>query len=131
MNVREIVEAHLNQVGAHGLCTDECGCWLDDLVPCGEINENCVPAVSANCVDECEMCDGGGCLVPMPEEEPTSPEVGCSAFIKSKGPGRYSACGGCSPEGTSDYADCDACSHNPHKPNPAICVKPERSRSHE
>jgi hypothetical protein len=46
-----------------------------------------------------------------------APEAGGPAAIKSKGPGGYSACGGCSPESTSDYAACDGCAQNPHKPN--------------
>ena len=67
MNVREIVEAHLRQVGAEGLCLDECGCRMLDLMPCGGGWEDCVPAVRVKCDERCERCEGNGCMVPMPE----------------------------------------------------------------
>lgn len=45
--VREIVVAHLRQIGADGLCAADCGCGLDDLAPCNgyaEIPGDCEPA---------------------------------------------------------------------------------------
>ena len=36
---------------------------------------------------------------------------GIAGKIVSQGIGNYSACGGCSPESTSDYADCENCPH--------------------
>ena len=30
---------------------------------------------------------------------------------------KFSPCGGCSPEGTSDYAACEGCAYNPDKPD--------------
>ena len=48
MNVRNIVFDYLKQNGYDGLCTDDCGCGLDDLQPCGYDKPNnpfdCVPA---------------------------------------------------------------------------------------
>ena len=44
MNVREIVKAKLEELGADGLCTVECGCSLDCLFPCHEDGSECVPA---------------------------------------------------------------------------------------
>lgn len=69
MNVREIVEAHLRQVGAEGLCheLDECGCRMSGLAPCGELSSECVPAVRVKCGADCERCEGSGCMVPMSE----------------------------------------------------------------
>lgn len=35
----------LRAMGADGLCCDDCGCGLDDLMPCsGEDVQQCVPA---------------------------------------------------------------------------------------
>lgn len=67
MNVRAIVEAHLKSIGADGLCMDECGCRISGLAPCGELSSECVPAVRAKCDEECDRCEGSGCMVPMPE----------------------------------------------------------------
>jgi len=35
MNCKEMVVKQLKEMGADGLCTIECGCGLDDLMPCG------------------------------------------------------------------------------------------------
>jgi hypothetical protein len=62
MNVREIVIAHLKAGGFDGLCVDECGCELDDLMPCGGCNvEECMPSKKVFCRDipnpPCGSCD--------------------------------------------------------------------------
>jgi len=49
MNVREIIAAHLRELGADGLYNqdgcDECGCFSNDLFPCdSERCLDCVPA---------------------------------------------------------------------------------------
>jgi len=48
MSVRDIVLNYLRQNGYDGLCTDDCGCGLDNLQPCGYDNPigpfDCVPA---------------------------------------------------------------------------------------
>ena len=44
MTVREIVVAWLKENGHDGLCTDGCGCGVDDLIPCGDGFASCVPA---------------------------------------------------------------------------------------
>ncbi len=51
MNVKEIVAAKLKELGADGLCTCECGCGLDDLMPCENECGQCVPAKRAPCKD--------------------------------------------------------------------------------
>ena len=50
MNVIEIVKKYLIDNGYDGLhhaCG--CGCGLDDLVPCGDIEEKCEAAYANNC----------------------------------------------------------------------------------
>ncbi len=45
MTVHEIILEYLEEHGFDGLCTDECGCLLDDLAPCcSECVMDCVPA---------------------------------------------------------------------------------------
>lgn len=44
MNVRDIIVARLKQLGADGLCCEDCGCGLDDIVPCQSDPSLCVPA---------------------------------------------------------------------------------------
>jgi hypothetical protein len=52
MNIREIVTEHLKSIKADGLaCIGvECGCGLDDLMPCDYLSE-CVPAKKVMCKD--------------------------------------------------------------------------------
>ena len=63
MTVYEIVKKYLKDNGCDGLCTDDCGCHLDDLMPCCEFSLiHCVPGYeisveeaekSGQCVREC------------------------------------------------------------------------------
>ena len=48
MTVIDIVRARLTEIGADGLCTDDCGCGIADLAPCGDWIGGCVPAVIAD-----------------------------------------------------------------------------------
>ena len=45
VNVYDIVKTYLQTNGYDGLATVECGCWLDDLMPCLPAHEatQCVP----------------------------------------------------------------------------------------
>lgn len=58
MNIEEIVKAWLEANGYDGLANDECGCDLDDLMPCDEpYATHCVAGhkVPCNCPDgDCE-----------------------------------------------------------------------------
>ena len=45
MTVKEIVADWLKEHGCEGLCDDDCGCVLDDLMPCGGEYGKCVAAV--------------------------------------------------------------------------------------
>lgn len=44
MSCKEIIIAKLKELGADGLCREECGCGLDDLFPCDECQFDCEPA---------------------------------------------------------------------------------------
>jgi hypothetical protein len=63
MNVKEIVAEYLAVNGYGGLYGEcDCGCFLDDLMPCGEGCDTCEAAyaVPAHC-DTCEAgCDSRG-----------------------------------------------------------------------
>lgn len=41
MTVQEIVKKYLEENGYDGLCDDECGCFIDDLNPCGSCMFDC------------------------------------------------------------------------------------------
>ena len=43
MNVKKIVAKYLMENGFEGLCADECGCLLDDLIPCDDYMGHCEP----------------------------------------------------------------------------------------
>ena len=43
MNVAVIVKKYLEDNNYDGLCCSECGCLLDDLIPCNEFFGDCVP----------------------------------------------------------------------------------------
>jgi hypothetical protein len=42
--VKDIVREYLLANGADGLCTDDCGCSVDDLAPCGDCSD-CIVAM--------------------------------------------------------------------------------------
>ena len=52
MKVLEMIAIQLRQLGADGLCNDECGCGLDDLAPCNDWIGDCVPATAVNTCNE-------------------------------------------------------------------------------
>jgi hypothetical protein len=45
MNVIDITREWLKTHGADGLCCRDCGCGLDDLMPCGTPYASCEPGV--------------------------------------------------------------------------------------
>jgi hypothetical protein len=57
---REIIEKYLRDNGYAGLCAEECGCGLDDFMPCsGEWQLDCKPAYAVKCPkDKCENYEG-------------------------------------------------------------------------
>lgn len=60
MKVKDMVISYLKTHNYDGLCYEDCGCGLDDLAPCGEMNENCRAAYKVKCEPEkCGRdCDG-------------------------------------------------------------------------
>lgn len=56
MTVLEIVKQYLQEHGYDGLCSDVCGCAIDDLAPCGEMTESCCAAYKGPCTCG-EGCD--------------------------------------------------------------------------
>ncbi|KKL17013.1 hypothetical protein LCGC14_2489770 [marine sediment metagenome] len=75
MNVLEITKKYLEENGYGGLFNSErCGCYLDDLAPCGEPIGECQAGYEYkfsedDCLDDCpfdaEFCEekeGGHCI---------------------------------------------------------------------
>lgn len=65
MTVRELIERYLRKEGYDGLAGDECGCGLENLMPC-DTPLNCVPghAVPFGCSvpGHAVPCDCGQCM---------------------------------------------------------------------
>ena len=59
--VRALIQAHLRQIGADGLCNpdDECGCGADDLCPCDRSPLDCVPARAVIATEDGDSYDQG------------------------------------------------------------------------
>jgi hypothetical protein len=82
MTIREIVAAYLREHGHDGLAGEDCGCTLDDLMPCDEVSvDHCTAGKRVPCPgvreDENGCAYGGGCpwhVVPATEEPKTMPE---------------------------------------------------------
>ena len=61
MNIRQIIEQWLRANGCDGLTTVDCGCEVDDLMPCdGECIANCKAGYKVSCPGEAD-CPVGGC----------------------------------------------------------------------
>lgn len=58
LSVKAILERWLKNRGYQGLCTDECGCDLYDLFPCGECQGGKCRAAYRF---DCERCDRRNC----------------------------------------------------------------------
>lgn len=56
MTIKEIVQKYLTENKYDGLTLPDydCGCGINDLMPCGEINENCKVAKKVSC-SECNL----------------------------------------------------------------------------
>jgi hypothetical protein len=59
MTVKEILIEWLKTRGYDGLCYDDCGCGLNDFMPCQSSCELCKPAYEWQCSREerIEACD--------------------------------------------------------------------------
>ena len=74
MNVRDLVVAKLKEMGAAGLCTDGCGCGLDDLMPCciSEDTLGCEPArIASEEEADAYRCSDFPDIIYIPLEEKT------------------------------------------------------------
>ena len=76
MTVHEIILDYLEEHGFDGLCTDECGCSVDDLAPCGcsECVMDCVPARKITATEARERGmevddDNGWIMIPAVKED--------------------------------------------------------------
>ena len=58
MNVKSIVAEYLKAYKYDGLCLPDvqCGCLLEDLAPCGEMSEECLPGHREN-IDRHTPCE--------------------------------------------------------------------------
>ena len=56
MEVLDIVVEYLQKNNYDGLVNSnyECGCVIDDIAPCGEINGDCVSGYKQMCTSECD-----------------------------------------------------------------------------
>jgi len=75
MTVIEIVKEYLKSNGFDGLCGDECGCGLDDLVACDGDFSQCSPAYKHKCLGEqctcqCDAYDGDDSVKCFSETKP-------------------------------------------------------------
>jgi len=70
MDVREIVKHWLKENGYEGLYSDQCGCDLEDLMPCCNDGAlSCQPGYKVmGCPEEC----GEGCAFHIEAEKPTT-----------------------------------------------------------
>lgn len=59
MTVKEITAEWLKAHGYDGLCNDnECGCFVGDLMPCGDPGEHCEAGHKVRCDYDGEECNG-------------------------------------------------------------------------
>ena len=61
MEIRQIVEQWLRANGYDGLTTVDCGCVVDDLMPCGECIANCKAGYKVSCPGEADCPADGDC----------------------------------------------------------------------
>lgn len=54
--VQKIVKEWLIANGFTGLYTEECGCEIDDLMPCWNERLNCLAGYKVFCSTNCETC---------------------------------------------------------------------------
>ena len=59
MDVKEILSTWLKDHGFDGLAGDDCGCFVDDLIACGEDPSNCEPGYKCGCPGNCEFAEYG------------------------------------------------------------------------
>jgi hypothetical protein len=65
MDVGTILAEYLEQYGYDGLCSDDCGCLIADLAPCGEMSCDC----QAGWIDPEKTDDGFYITTDLPKEK--------------------------------------------------------------
>jgi hypothetical protein len=55
MNIEEIIKHWLIENKYDGLYCEACGCYINDLFPCGEGYGDCVPAMMKECKNGCDV----------------------------------------------------------------------------
>ncbi|RLC38217.1 hypothetical protein DRH27_02825 [Candidatus Falkowbacteria bacterium] len=58
MTVKEIVKKYLQDNEYDGLCNTDCGCTIDDLIPCCENSDDCLAGYKSECDPETCPADG-------------------------------------------------------------------------
>jgi hypothetical protein len=76
MRIADYLAVKLKEDGYDGLCGAECGCGLDDFMPCLEPYADCMPAYRVICAEDCprfysEHCEGH---IGQPCYQTTKPE---------------------------------------------------------
>ena len=61
MEIRQIVEQWLRANGYDGLTTVDCGCVVDDLMPCGEYVADCEAGYKVPCLGGGDCPADGDC----------------------------------------------------------------------
>ncbi len=51
ITARDLLIQRLQAMGADGLATEDCGCGIDDLAPCGLDCLDCEPAIYDDCAE--------------------------------------------------------------------------------
>jgi len=72
ITVKQILTGWLKKHGYDGLCGDECGCGLDDLIPCDGNPADCVPGYKVPCPPE--YVEDFGEFIYWPKKEPPTAE---------------------------------------------------------
>jgi hypothetical protein len=92
--VKEMLVESLKRMGADGLCSEECGCFLGyNFIPCSGPVCDCVAGVKREATKE-DVEKGFGCrvgdwtIVPMIEEGRKEKEKGCSGGVGIGGRGK-------------------------------------------
>ena len=70
MKVKNIIRDWLVTHKCDGLCNSdlECGCRLDDFIPCGELSMDCEAARSGTPPDDAEFADADFWMYPITME---------------------------------------------------------------
>lgn len=85
LTVRDLLIQRLHAMGADGLATEDCGCGIDDLAPCGLDCLDCEPAIYDDCADiwsSIDHNDRPACL--WEEYQSSGSYEDCCAWLKHR-----------------------------------------------